>query len=121
VSKHEDDFLSWEPEVIEATVPGTDQTVHLRYPAFDVWHAIATEHRECVGRPASAALVAKTIAGSYCKKNGEPLFTADSLDQIMRANPNRVMWLYNHALKTVFKNDDEAVSEVEKNSAAGQD
>lgn len=121
MSKQDEDLLSWEPEVIEATVPGTDQTVYLRYPSFDVWHTVATEHREYVGRPASAALVAKTIVGCYCKQNGEPLFTQDSLAQIMKANPSRVMWLYNHALQTVLKNDDETVSEVEKNSAAGQD
>jgi len=40
---------------------------------------------------------------------------------VMQANPNHVMWLYGHILQTVMKNDNEQISEVEKNSVAGQD
>lgn len=117
----EDDLLTWEPEVIEATIPESNQTVYLRYPTFDDWHAVATGHQKYVGKPASAALVAKTLIACVVNKDGSPMFTRANIDRIMKANPNRIMWLYNHILATVMKNDNEAVSEVEKNSAAGQD
>jgi hypothetical protein len=117
----EDDLLSWEPETIEATIPGTKKTVHLRYPVFDDWHAVATEHAANVGKPAPASLVAKTIRACVVKKNGEPMFTEENIGHVLRGNPNDVMWLYNHILATVMKNDNEQISEVEKNSEAGQD
>lgn len=121
MSTNEEDLLSWEPEVVEATIPGTNKTVHLRYPVFDDWHAVATEHQQHVGKPAPASLVAKTLVACVVKKNGEPMFTRENIEPIMRANPNHVMWLYNRILETVMKNDNESIQEVEKNSAAGQD
>ncbi|MEY3203944.1 MAG: hypothetical protein RLZZ21_275 [Planctomycetota bacterium] len=121
MNKNEEDLLLWEPEVVEVKTPDEKHTVHLRYPSFDDWYAVVTEHRDCVGKIAPATLVAKTLVACVCKKNGDPMFTADSIGQIMKANPERVMWLYERCLKTVLKNDDQEVQEVEKNSAAGQD
>lgn len=120
MGKEEDDLLAWDPETIEATIPGTTKTVHLRYPVFDDWHSVATEHAANVGKPAPASLVAKTLMACVVKKNGDPMFTADNVAEIMRGKPDHVMWLYNHILQTVMKNDNDQISEVEKNSAAGQ-
>lgn len=120
MTTHDSD-LTWEPETIEATIPGTVKTFRLRYPTFDDWHEVATEHQKHVGKPAPAELVAKTIAACVVNKAGDPLFTRENLAPIMHANPNHVMWLYNHILQTVMKNENDQIEEVEKNSAAGQD
>ena len=121
VANEDDDLLMWKPEVIEATIPGTTKTVYLRYPVFEDWHAVATEHQAYVGKPAPASLVAKTLVACVVKKSGEPMFTRENVGPVMQANPNHVMWLYGHILQTVMKNDNEQISEVEKNSVAGQD
>lgn len=119
--KPDEDLLNWSPETVAETIPGTSQQVHFRYPVFEVWHALVTEHAEHVGRLPPASLIAKTLIACVTDEDGKQLFTEKTVGRIMAANPSRVTWLYRRILETVLKNDNEQVQEVEKNSAAGQD
>lgn len=110
----------WTPETIEVEAPG-GRKFHLRYPTFTEWHHLATAHQALEGKPAHAALVAETLITCVANADGSPAFDGESFVPIMDANPHLVMWIYNKALVTVLKHDNEQVSEVEKNSAAGQD
>lgn len=110
----------WAPEVIEVDLPSGKQ-IHLRYPTFVEWHDLATAHQALEGKPAPAALVAKTLVTCVANADGSPAFDGENFASIMSGNPHQVMWIYNKALSTVLKHDNEQVSEVEKNSAAGQD
>lgn len=117
---HPSPLGEWAPEVIEVTAPG-GRTVHLRYPTFAEWHELASAHQALEGKPAPASVVARTLIVCVANADGSPAFDAANAAAIMQANPHQVMWLYNHCLRTVLKHDNDEVSEVEKNSAAGQD
>lgn len=110
-------------DVVIVTPPGSSESVYLRYPTFQEWHALANAHRELeksdgTRATPSAELIAKTLTTCLCDADGKPCGLEAA--KVMKANHQRVVWIYNKAWETVLKSGDSVVSEIEKNSEAGQ-
>jgi len=106
-------------DVVTVTPPGSSESVYLRYPTFQEWHALAKAHRELEGATPPADLIAKTLTTCISDAEGKPAGLEAA--KVMKANHQRVLWIYNRAWETVLKSGDAVVSELEKNSEAGKD
>lgn len=106
-------------ETVTITPPGTAEQITLRYPSFAEWHGLAKAHRELDGTAPSTELIAKTIATCLADETGKPARTDHAA--ILRAPPQRVMWIYRRCWETVLKSDDDTVQDLEKNSEASRD
>jgi hypothetical protein len=106
-------------ETVSVTPPGSDERVHLRHPTFAEWHSLAKEHEEIAGKPPSAELIARTIATCLSDEDGKPAKVDKA--KVLTWPHKRVMWVYKKCWTTVLRSDDDSVSEMEKNSEAGQD
>lgn len=111
--------LDTTPEIVTITPPGSTEPVYLRYPTFQEWHSLAKAHRELMGSTPPAELIAKTLTTCICDADGKP--GGVEAGKVLRANHQRVMWIYNRCWETVLKSGDAVVADLEKNSAAGQD
>jgi hypothetical protein len=114
-------FGEHKPELLEVTPPGVEKSVKLRYPSYGEWHKLAVAHQQLDGKAPAAELIVDTIAACLSDENGKRLLSADKSKGLLDASPRVVMWLYKKCWETVLRNDDDAVAELEKNSAAGQD
>ncbi len=110
--------LDSSPDVVAVTPPGSADLVHLRFPTFQEWHALAKAHRELEGATPPAELIAKTLTTCICDADGRPAGVEAA--KVLRANHRVVMWIYSQCWETVLKSGDSVVVELEKNSGAGQ-
>jgi hypothetical protein len=110
--------LDTTPDVVTITPPGSTEVVHLRYPTFQEWHALAKAHRELDGATPPAELIAKTITTCVSDADGKPAGLEAA--KILRADHRRVMWIYTQCWETVLKSGDTVVADIEKNSEAGK-
>lgn len=101
--------------VVTVTPPGSHREIHLRYPSFDEWHALARAHWALEGQAPDSELIAKTIAVCAANADGTPLGESRIRAAVLKANPVRVMWLYKKCWSTVLKSDEETIAELEKN------
>lgn len=113
-------FGEWKPELLEVTPPGVERAVKLRYPSYGEWHKLAVAHQQLDGKAPPPDLIVETVAVCIADDNGKRKLSADKAKVLMDASPRAVMWLYKKCWKTVLRNDDEVVGELEKNSVAGQ-
>jgi hypothetical protein len=110
-------------DVVTITPPGSTEVVHLRYPTFQEWHALAKAHRE-LQRPDGtratppADLIVKTITACVSDADGKPAGLEAA--KVLRANHQVVMWIYAQLWETVLKSGDAVVADIEKNSEAGK-
>lgn len=119
MSEVDDDLLGGSAEVVEVTPPGSKRSVHLRSPSFGEWHDLATAHQVLDGKPPSAELIARTLATCLADESGKPIAaTPSERKALMAGSPRRIMWLYRKCWETVLKSDEDAISAIEKNSAA---
>ena len=115
-----DIFGEWKPELLEVTPPGSDRPVMLRYPTYGEWHRLAVAHQQLDGKAPPPELIIDTIAVCVSDDHGKRKLPEGKARGLLNASPRAVMWLYKKCWETVLRNDDEVVSELEKNSEAGQ-
>lgn len=102
-------------DVLVVTPPGGGDPIRLRWPTFQEWYDLASAHRSLGTQSPPVDLIAKTIA--TCLDGADK----GVREKILKGSPRVVMWLYKKCWETVLKNDDEAVSEIEKNCEASRD
>jgi hypothetical protein len=109
-------------QLVEITPPGSKLPVLLRYPPFAEWHELAVAHHRCKRdsvEPA-ASLIVKTLAYTIADADGNRRLSDKEAESLLNCNPVTVMWIYAKAWETVLRNDDQAVAELEGNSAASR-
>lgn len=110
-------------ELVEATPPGSEQKVFLRYPAFAEWHELMVEHAKCerASEPPPASLIIKTLAYTIADADGNRRLSNKEAEVFLNADPEAVMGIYRKAGQTVLKHDNKVVGDLEGNSAASRE
>lgn len=102
-------------EPVEFTPPGATKSVRLRWPSFNEWFQLTTEHRAREGQDPTADMIARTVATCLADDKGGRLLTDEAAAGLLEEDPRALLAVYVKCWETVLKNDDQAVKEVEKN------